>query len=89
MKNNGQSKSPDIPTFHSPLNPDNNIIITFWLCYWSLNSETNIFPSGESNHCFVVVGHHEKQYSKHYGEKLIDNIQTTTTQLPVLECFKD
>jgi hypothetical protein len=31
-------------TIHAAFNPENHLIITYWLCSWSHNTRTVIFP---------------------------------------------
>jgi hypothetical protein len=42
-------------TVHTAFNPENHLIITYWLCCWSLNTVTSIFLMGESNPYSVAL----------------------------------
>jgi hypothetical protein len=54
ITNNGKSRNQEIPTIHTTSNPENLVIITYWLCYLSVNSESDTFPVEERNPCSVV-----------------------------------
>jgi hypothetical protein len=49
IKSDIYSKNLKILIIHVAFNPENRSIITYWLCYWSLNKGANIFLIEKSN----------------------------------------